>query len=134
MLAINFLSFHSLSTCNIVEKNPEIIAKLEKENARLTTLLTQYQEKEHECEILDSLYIQYWQRLENKKYEMDEYKIRPDFGLDLSALLNECDTVTKLLIKSYFIINILNFEKINIFKIFFCQNLKEIHFLKRLSI
>jgi hypothetical protein len=52
----------------------------------------------------------YWQQFADKKYEMGEYKIRPDFGLELPALLDRCDTITKQLVNLY--AEISNYETI----------------------
>lgn len=41
---------------------------------------------------------------------MGEYKIRPDFGLELPALLDRCDTITKQLVNLY--AEISNYETI----------------------
>jgi hypothetical protein len=65
------------------------------------SILLQFEAQEIKRSVLDSLYREYWQRLADKKYEMDDYKIYPDFDLGLSELLDECDTITKQLVNLY---------------------------------
>ncbi|MDR1581734.1 MAG: hypothetical protein LBS55_00480 [Prevotellaceae bacterium] len=87
-----------LNACNISTKsdtNTDIAARND------SLLLQSFKAQEREQAVLDSLHNEYWQRLADKEYEMDDYKIRPDFGLELPQLFNECDTLTKQLVNLY---------------------------------
>jgi hypothetical protein len=87
------LSACELSTRSKIDPNNE--------NHADDLLLQSFKTQESERSVLDSLYDDYWQQLADKKYDMDDYKIRPDFGLELPALLNQCDTITNQLIQLY---------------------------------
>lgn len=63
--------------------------------------LSVFKIQEREAAELDSLYNEYWRDLSDKKYEIENHKIRPDLGLEMQALLNECSEITNDLIERY---------------------------------
>jgi hypothetical protein len=98
--------FILLSACNTgIRSDVNTVAV-----AKIDSILMPFKAQDRERSILDSLYNEYWQRLADKKYEMDNCKIRPDFGLELPALLDECDTITKQLVNLY--VEVANYDTI----------------------
>jgi hypothetical protein len=87
-----------LSACNVATNSKD---DTDVKHRADSLLLQSFKVQENERNVLDSLYNDYWQWLADKKYEMDDYKIRPDFGLELPELLDQCDTITAHLIQLY---------------------------------
>ncbi len=93
------ISFLFLTSCGSSDGRKEFSGRDEivKDSLLLSAFVTQDSERA----LLDSLFKVYWQRLSDKEYENTDLKIRPDFGLALPQLLDECAEVTNELIEKY---------------------------------
>jgi len=92
-------SFILLTACGFSNTSTESSGRdeLVKDSLHLSAFIAQ----ESERILLDSLFHDYWQHLSDKEYENTDLKIRPDLGLVLPQLLDECAEATNELIEKY---------------------------------
>ena len=96
-----FISFLCVLVISCEFSNSSTEASGRDEIVKDSLHLSAFVAQESERILLDSLFQVYWQHLSDKEYENTDLKIRPDLGLALPQLIDECAEVTIELIEKY---------------------------------